>query len=424
MRLLGIRGALLAYIAVVGISTQGNAQQGTSQLIARRQHVARRERWQASGRRIVGANSAALRSQAIRQKMQMRVANVANSAAAVVSGAWTSLGPLPLPSDASGIGLQDYSWVSGRATAVAIDPNDLSGNTGLCRRRLRRSLEIEECRRGNGTVTAINNYNSTVNLTCGAGMPPTCVVSPPRVVQSSGTSISVTVASGVSQTYNFNIDAVGTDAAAIAHSFPVTFDVRQGQAFDFAITSTPTNISTRVGQPAAIFTLDVDPGAAVFPNECRADVRGHVSRLRDIGELRPVPTGQRLRFQPVANSVWNFTHPYHLHHSHHGPSSGIVKVRWGCTIRGVPISRRAIAEAQQSIIETPAACKVLSRFHADAQLHLLRRRAARKWEWRRWKRKSGDSHFDLQHHVYRDIDFRFAGSLRPSDSDRHPLKAV
>ena len=42
---------------------------------------------------------------------------------------WISLGPLPLPSDASGTGLQDYGWVTGRATAVAIDPNDPSGNT-------------------------------------------------------------------------------------------------------------------------------------------------------------------------------------------------------------------------------------------------------------------------------------------------------
>ena len=46
-----------------------------------------------------------------------------------MAGAWTSLGPKPLPSDASGTGLQDYGFVSGRATAVAIDPNDLSGNT-------------------------------------------------------------------------------------------------------------------------------------------------------------------------------------------------------------------------------------------------------------------------------------------------------
>jgi hypothetical protein len=42
---------------------------------------------------------------------------------------WTSLGPAPLASDASGKGENDYGWVSGRATAVAIDPADPSGNT-------------------------------------------------------------------------------------------------------------------------------------------------------------------------------------------------------------------------------------------------------------------------------------------------------
>ncbi len=42
---------------------------------------------------------------------------------------WTPLGPAPLASDASGIGLQDYGPVSGRATAVAIDPADATGNT-------------------------------------------------------------------------------------------------------------------------------------------------------------------------------------------------------------------------------------------------------------------------------------------------------
>jgi uncharacterized membrane protein len=42
---------------------------------------------------------------------------------------WTPLGPVPLASDASGTGLQDYHQVSGRATAIAIDPADASGNT-------------------------------------------------------------------------------------------------------------------------------------------------------------------------------------------------------------------------------------------------------------------------------------------------------
>jgi hypothetical protein len=48
----------------------------------------------------------------------------------LVSGyTWVPLGPAPLASDASGVGQQDYDWVSGRATAVAVDPADASGNT-------------------------------------------------------------------------------------------------------------------------------------------------------------------------------------------------------------------------------------------------------------------------------------------------------
>ena len=48
---------------------------------------------------------------------------------ALSSGAWTPLGPAPLASDATGDGFQNYNQVSGRATAVAIDPADPTGNT-------------------------------------------------------------------------------------------------------------------------------------------------------------------------------------------------------------------------------------------------------------------------------------------------------
>ena len=37
---------------------------------------------------------------------------------------WTPLGPAPLASDATGLGVQDYGPVAGRATAVAVDPAD------------------------------------------------------------------------------------------------------------------------------------------------------------------------------------------------------------------------------------------------------------------------------------------------------------
>jgi large repetitive protein len=85
-----------------------------------------RERWQTSGRM---QGTADLRRQAIQQKLKARTLRSRFTSSIALGGGWTSLGPLPLPSDASGIGIQDYGWVSGRATAVAIDPNDLTGNT-------------------------------------------------------------------------------------------------------------------------------------------------------------------------------------------------------------------------------------------------------------------------------------------------------
>jgi hypothetical protein len=45
------------------------------------------------------------------------------------STVWTPLGPAPLASDATGLGVQDYGLVAGRATAVAVDPADGTGNT-------------------------------------------------------------------------------------------------------------------------------------------------------------------------------------------------------------------------------------------------------------------------------------------------------
>src|SRR5206468_5631497 len=96
---------------------------------ARQQNNAARQRWQTTGRSLPGASSAALRHNALQQKSRMRALRNLSASTGGISGAWVSLGPLPLPSDASGIGLQDYDWVSGRATTVAIDPNDPTGNT-------------------------------------------------------------------------------------------------------------------------------------------------------------------------------------------------------------------------------------------------------------------------------------------------------
>ena len=91
--------------------------------------VAARKNWQRGARAtaVQKGNAADLRARAIAQKMRARSLRSANATG--VGGQWSSLGPMPLPSDASGIGLQDYNWIAGRSTTVAVDPNDSTGNT-------------------------------------------------------------------------------------------------------------------------------------------------------------------------------------------------------------------------------------------------------------------------------------------------------
>jgi hypothetical protein len=94
-----------------------------------------REQWFGHGRVVPGQAAAALRYRAHRQKLELRAFHAAPrltgmSALPRAPGTvWTPLGPAPLASDATGLGVQDYGFVAGRATAVAIDPADGTGNT-------------------------------------------------------------------------------------------------------------------------------------------------------------------------------------------------------------------------------------------------------------------------------------------------------
>jgi hypothetical protein len=92
-----------------------------------------REQWFLRGRSSPGQSGAAQRYRAYLQKQRMRAARLAlsrgNDAPPSSSVVWSPLGPAPLASDASGVGEYDYGWVSGRATAVAVDPADPTGNT-------------------------------------------------------------------------------------------------------------------------------------------------------------------------------------------------------------------------------------------------------------------------------------------------------
>jgi hypothetical protein len=100
-------------------------------------HPTRRQAWFMAGRTAPpGQNAAALRYRALQQRQAMR-ANAAklSSIRPVPFGpptptpAWTNMGPGNLTSDPTIPPTQSYGAVTGRATSVAIDQNDTSGNT-------------------------------------------------------------------------------------------------------------------------------------------------------------------------------------------------------------------------------------------------------------------------------------------------------
>lgn len=99
-----------------------------------RDHIKERDEWFYRGRIVRGLPTAELRRRAYQRKLALRaergsVHSQSNGPVSLSSGSWVPLGPVPLASDATGNGTQDYHQVTGRATAVVVDPADPSGNT-------------------------------------------------------------------------------------------------------------------------------------------------------------------------------------------------------------------------------------------------------------------------------------------------------
>ena len=98
-------------------------------------HIEQRTQWFLRGRTVPGKSAAELSLKAYQAKMRARIARSArvhdtpSGSTPAFAGGWTTLGPVPLASDATGDGFQNYNQVSGRATSVAIDPADPTGNT-------------------------------------------------------------------------------------------------------------------------------------------------------------------------------------------------------------------------------------------------------------------------------------------------------
>jgi len=137
-------------------------------------HERQRSEWFLHGRVVPGKSSAELRHRAYEIKMQARAARLAraravqpNSQPPASSGGWMPLGPVPLASDATGDGFQDYHQVSGRATAVAIDPADPSGNTlyiGGAQGGVWKSTNAATSVANNVTWTAVTDDQATLSI--------------------------------------------------------------------------------------------------------------------------------------------------------------------------------------------------------------------------------------------------------------------
>lgn len=126
----------IAYLALaLGITCASAAQVRPAPNALRVQQEQREQSFR-SGRipkgKAAGVPAALLLQRALQQKAKLGQSPV--SAYSVLSSSeesdWTPLGPAPLLSNATGsLGELDYGPVSGRVTAVAVDPNDASGNT-------------------------------------------------------------------------------------------------------------------------------------------------------------------------------------------------------------------------------------------------------------------------------------------------------
>lgn len=136
-------------------------------------HEELRSEWFLHGRVVPGKSSAELRRRAYQIKMQARAARQSRIFPAqpdtvpLASGTWTALGPVPLASDATGTGFQDYHQVSGRATAVAIDPADATGNTvyiGGAQGGVWKSTNAAASVANNVTWTALTDDQATLSI--------------------------------------------------------------------------------------------------------------------------------------------------------------------------------------------------------------------------------------------------------------------
>src|SRR3954470_13690739 len=103
----------------------------------KRENPVEREQWFLHGRTYQGKVAPQMLERAQQQRDTLRhqalqraqVRTAATAGAGVSTPVWTELGPAPMRSVATAGDNQDYGVVTGRATTVAVDQNDPTGNT-------------------------------------------------------------------------------------------------------------------------------------------------------------------------------------------------------------------------------------------------------------------------------------------------------
>ena len=177
-RLLSLR-RIFAIVSLVFLIVSIGQGQGVKHVNAQSEvpkadgdHVKERSEWFSRGRVVPGKPSAELRRRAYEAKLRTRAERAALAATANLQGTsssstWTPLGPVPLASDATGDGAQDYHQVAGRATAVVIDPADPSGNIiyiGGAQSGVWRSTNAANATAANVTWTATTDNQATLSI--------------------------------------------------------------------------------------------------------------------------------------------------------------------------------------------------------------------------------------------------------------------
>jgi hypothetical protein len=109
-----------------------------------------------------------------------------------------------------------------------------------------------------GTLTAVNAYNSPVNLTCTGGKPAACAAgTTPVTPTAGGAAFTINAAHGSTGDFAFLIHAAGTDSVPQVHDINATLHV-----VDFALgTLSPASVTTNVPNSSLPVTIPITPSS-------------------------------------------------------------------------------------------------------------------------------------------------------------------